>query len=308
MQASESDIVTRSISDNGQVSVLVVRGTELVREACQRHQTSPTASAALGRALLGTLLMSCFRQEGERTQVTFKGDGPLGGIQVISESSGVVKGKVGNPAADPPLRRDGKLNVGGAVGRGVLAVVRSHPKAPRGFEKPYTGMVPIHSGEVAEDLARYLAESEQTQSALGLGVSIGKDCSVREAGGFLISVLPFAEDATLTQLERNIAAAGSVTGMLRDGLSAWDITERLLDGLGGSDTGFKLKPLYGPCEPEALQERMKSAVALLGEEEVRGILEEQGQVEVTCEFCKDTYRFQEAEVLAALAGAQRQQE
>ncbi|EFN52293.1 hypothetical protein CHLNCDRAFT_58899 [Chlorella variabilis] len=284
-----------SISDNGQVSIMVVRGTQVVQEAfpplcvlrreapssssharrlqaCTRHQTSPTASAALGRALLGTLLMGAFREQGEKTQVTFKGDGPLAGLQVIADASGTVKGKVGNPAADPPLRPDGKLNVGQAVGR----------------------------GEIAEDLARYLVDSEQVQSALGLGVSIAKDLSIRAAGGFLIQVLPFAEDETIAQLEENIAAAGSVTDMLNAGMGAGDITERLLRGLGGNDTGFQLQPRYGPCEPSDLQDRMRSAVALLGESEVRAIVAEQGKIEVMCEFCRETYAFEEEEVLRAL--------
>ncbi|KAI7839699.1 hypothetical protein COHA_006506 [Chlorella ohadii] len=285
------------ISDNGQVSILVVRGTNLVQEACQRHKTSPTASAALGRALLGTLLMGAFRDEGERTQVTFKGDGPLGGIQVIADARGTVKGKVGNPAADPPLRPDGKLDVGTAVGRGVLAVVRSWKNE---YVQPFTGMVPIATGEVAEDLARYLVDSEQTQSALGLGVSISKDLSIKAAGGFLIQVLPFAEDETIEALERNISAAGSVTDMLARGMGAADISKQLLKGLGGSDTGFQLTPRYGPCEPADLQDRMKQAVALLGADEVRSIMQEQGKIEVTCDFCRQTYQFKEDEVMAYL--------
>lgn len=241
--------------------------------------------------------MASFREEGEKTQVTFKGDGPLGGIQVIADATGQVKGKVGNPGCNPPLRRDGKLNVGGAVGRGILAVVRSLPFTKQGWQTPYTGMVPLVSGEIAEDLASYLVESEQTQSALGLGVSIGRDLQVDAAGGFLISVLPFAEDETLSQLEKNILEAGSMTSMLRQGMNARDITERLLAGIGVSDPGFSLTPKYGPCEASELRDRMASAVATLGEKEVRSILEEQGKIEVTCEFCRDTYDFEEEEIM-----------
>ncbi|KAK9803149.1 hypothetical protein WJX72_002817 [[Myrmecia] bisecta] len=288
--------VLRSMSDNGEVSLLVVRGTELVQEACRRHQTAPTASAALGRALLGTLLMGCFKAEGETTQVTFRGDGIINGIQVIANATGRVKGKVGNPLADPPLRGDGKLDVGRAVGKGVLAVVRSHPLA----ERPYTGMVPIETGEVAEDLARYLVDSEQTNSALGLGVSIQRDASIRAAGGFLIQVLPFASDETVGQLEANLRGLPSMTQLLHDGNSPADITAKILAGIGVADSAFSLMPEFGPCEAEDLKERMKRAVALLGEAEVKQILEEQGKIEVTCEFCKDTYQFQEEEVLKVL--------
>eukprot|EP00884_Botryococcus_braunii_P007801 jgi/Botrbrau1/17021/Bobra.49_2s0077.1 len=291
-----ADEVLRTMSDNGEVSLLVVTGNNLVQEACTRHRTAPTASAALGRALLGTLLMACFKAEGEATQVSFQGSGILKGIQTIADASGLVKGKVGNPNADPPLRPDGKLNVGAAVGRGVLAVVRSHPLA----ERPYTGMVEITSGEVAEDLAKYLADSEQVNSALALGVSINRDASIRAAGGYLLQVLPFASDETITQLERNIGAAGSITEMMHSGLDASGITRRLFTGLGVAEASFSLQPRYGPCEPEGLKERMKRAVALLGQDEVRDILEKEGRIEVTCEFCKDTYQFDEEEVMAAL--------
>ncbi|CAL8468269.1 g7809 [Coccomyxa elongata] len=274
---------------------MVVRGTNLVQEACSRHRTAPTASAALGRALLGTLLMGCFRAEGEATQVTFKGDGPLGGIQVVADALGSVKGKVGDPGADPPLRPDGKLNVGAAVGQGVLSVVRSNVAQ----EKPYTGLTEIKTGEVGDDLAAYLAESEQVNCALALGVSINRDLSVRAAGGYLLQVLPFASEETLQLLERNIAAAGSVTDMLHGGASPREIAERLLDGLGTSDGGPHIQPRYGPCEPEALKERMKRAVALLGPNEVQEILRKEGKIEVSCEFCRETYQFAEDEVLAA---------
>ncbi|KAK9826750.1 hypothetical protein WJX81_004901 [Elliptochloris bilobata] len=278
------------MSDNGEVSVLVVDGTQLVQEACRRHNTSPTASAALGRALLGTLLLGCFRAEGEATQVSFQGNGPLANLQTIADATGMVKGKVGNPHADPPLRADGKLDVGAAVGRGVLSVVRSHPAQ----EKPYTGLVEIRSGEIAEDLAAYLADSEQVNSALALGVSVNRDISIRAAGGYMVQVLPFASEATLSRLEANVGAAPSVTDMLLSGAVPADIAARLLDGLGATP-GISLVPRYGPCEAAALQEWMKRAVALLGDAEVRQILGKEGRIEVTCEFCRETYTFQEHE-------------
>lgn len=298
-----TDEILRTLSDNGQVSVLTVTGTSLVNDACQRHKTAPTASAALGRALLGTLLMASFREQGEKTQVTFKGDGQLGGIQVIADANGQVKGKVGNPNLNLPLRPDGKLNVGGAVGRGIVAVVRSLPYVEKGWQAPYTGMVPISSGEIAEDLARYLVESEQAQAALALGVSVGKDLNIKAAGGFLINVLPFAEDSTIAALEENIRQAGSVSKLIEQGANAREITELLLKGLGCSDPGFTLMPSYGPCDPDDLRGRMASAVALLGEHEVQSILEEQGKIEMTCEFCKETYSFQEEEIMVALKNA-----
>lgn len=157
--ALRSDEVLRTLSESSEISVLAVYGTRLVAEATTRHGTAPTASAALGRALLGGLLMSAFKGEGEATQITFKGTGPLGGLQVVAEATGAVKGRVDNPAADPPLRKDGKLDVGGAVGGGVLAIVRSR----EGGSEPYTGLTQIVSGEIADDLAHYLATSEQVR-------------------------------------------------------------------------------------------------------------------------------------------------
>ncbi|WPT13293.1 33 kDa chaperonin [Picochlorum sp. SENEW3] len=298
---SRTDEVLRTLSENGQVSIIVVDGTRLVQEACTRHNTAPTASAALGRAILGTLMMSCFRGEGEKTQVTFKGDGPFGMIQVVSESSGQVKGLIGNPEVNFPLRdSDNKLDVSQGVGRGVLSVVRSLPFTDKGWQAPYTGMVPITTGEIAEDLATYLADSEQVQSALGLGVSVGRDLQIDAAGGFLVQVLPFAEEETVAQLELNISKAGSMSKMLKDGLNPKQITDILLEGLGSGGDGFSLQPTYGPCEPESLKSRMASAVAALGEKEVKDIIEEQGHVEVTCEFCKQTYQFTEEQIMEVL--------
>lgn len=282
-----------SLSELGEVAVLAVDGTNLVAEAARRHDTCATASAALGRTLLGALLMGSFRKDDEAIQVSFKGDGPLGGVFAIADTRGNVKGRVGNPHADPPLREDGKLAVGAAVGSGVLSVVRSHPAQPQ----PYTGVVQIVSGEIAEDLATYLAESEQTNSALALGVAIGKELQVEAAGGFLVQVLPFASDETLEQLERNLAGMPSVTQLLQSGATPKDITDRILEGIGGAGEPLAVTPRFGPCDTDALKERMKRAVASLGAGEVKAIMEEQGKIEVTCELCNEAYRFTEEEVL-----------
>eukprot|EP00877_Chromochloris_zofingiensis_P014061 jgi/Chrzof1/8909/Cz03g28230.t1 len=291
---AQQDVLLRSLSSEGEVAVLVVNGTQMVAEAARRHQTSPTATAALGRTLIGALLMGCFRKHDEQVQINFKGDGPLGGIMVMADTRANVRGKVGTPQCDPPLTPGGKLNVAAAVGAGVLSVVRSHPLEPQ----PYTGMVPIQTGEIAEDLATYLAESEQTNSALALGVSINKDLSVRSAGGFLVQILPFCSDETIDQLEKNLTSLPSMTELLNSGATPLDITERILSGLGVSPAPQTMLPRYGPCEPEALKQRMMRAVASLGADEVRSIMQEQGKVEVKCEMCNDTYVFQEEEILA----------
>ncbi|GIL44968.1 hypothetical protein Vafri_2407 [Volvox africanus] len=290
--ASREDVLLRSLSTNAEVSVLVMDGTKLVAEAQRRHKLAPTAVAALGRTLLGALLMGSFRKEDEQVQITFQGNGDAGSILAIADTRGNVKGKIANPAADPPLRPDGKLNVGAAVGKGVLAVVRSHPLEPQ----PYTGMVPIVSGEVAEDLANYLVDSEQTNSALGLGVSLDRDCNVKSAGGWLVQILPFCSEETLAQLEQNLTSMPTITTMLNDGMSVQDITERILDGLGALPEGQAITPKYGPCEEEALKKRMIRAVAALGKQEVADIIKQEGKLEVTCDLCQQTYQFSQREV------------
>ncbi|GLC33131.1 hypothetical protein PLESTB_000367000 [Pleodorina starrii] len=290
--AARDDVLLRSLSGSAEVSVLVMDGTKLVAEAQRRHKLAPTATAALGRALLGALLMGSFRKEDEQVQITFQGDGPAGSILAIADTRGNVKGKINNPAADPPLRPDGKLNVGAAVGKGVLAVVRSHPLEPQ----PYTGMVPIVSGEVAEDLANYLVDSEQTNSALGLGVSLDRDCNVKSAGGWLVQILPFCSEETLVQLESNLSSMPTITTLLNEGCSAQDITERILEGLGVLPEGQAITPRYGPCEEAALKKRMIRAVAALGKQEVADIIQQEGKLEVTCDLCQQTYQFTQQEV------------
>ena len=298
------------MSAGGEVAVLAVDGTARVADAVARHRTAPTASAALGRALIGALLLSCFKAEGEATQITFNGNGPLGSLQAIATSDGKVKGRMDNPAADPPLRPDGKLAVGTAVGRGVLAVVRSRvPPVPTDgsppppASPPYTGLTQIVSGEVAADLAHYLSTSEQTNCALALGVSLDRAGCITSAGGFLVQVLPFCPEAALEALEANLSSLPPVTELMGAGVSPAALTSRLLEGLGTAPDPFSLTPTYGPCEPADLRARMVRAVALLGEDEVKDIITTQGGLEVRCEFCRDVCTFGEEEVLGAVEAA-----
>ncbi|MEW5300095.1 MAG: hypothetical protein WDW36_003050 [Sanguina aurantia] len=280
----------------GEVAVLVLDGTMLVRDAVARHKTAPTSSAALGRTLMGTLLLASFRKDEEATQVSFRGNGPIDGLLAIADTRGNVKCKIGNPNADPPLKENGKLDVGAAVGLGVLAVVRSHPLQPL----PYTGMVPIVSGEIAEDLVHYLVDSEQTNSALGLGVSLSRDCSVQSAGGFLVQVLPFCSEETLTILEANLGSMPTITKLLNDGLNTTEITEMILSNIGVSPGAQAMVPRYGPCNDAELKERMMRAVASLGKDEVQDIMRTEGKIEVSCDFCAESYQFEESAILQVI--------
>ena len=293
---SPPDAIYRVMSENQEVSVVAVVGTSLVADAVSRHKTAPTATAALGRTMLAATLLGTFKGDDEATQITFKGDGPIGQIIAISDNTGMVKGMVSNPSADPPLRPDGKLNVGGAVGRGFLTVSRSHPE----WKAPFKGTVEITTGEIAEDIAVYLQESEQVSSAIAVGVSIDRSLDVRAAGGYMVQVLPFASEETVAALERSIPALPSTTDMIADGCDAEEMARRVLGELGTLDeTATRSAPKYGPCDGEELRGRMMRALASMGKAEIEDIIEEQGKVEVTCEFCKDTIVFTEEELLTA---------
>ncbi|KAG0569348.1 hypothetical protein M758_6G079700 [Ceratodon purpureus] len=289
------DKLVRVISKDAEVSVLSLVATEVVREAQQRHSTSPIAIAALGRTLMGTLLLGALKGDAETVQVVFLGDGPLGQMTAISSDGGYVKGFVGNPLCDALYKENGKLSVGLAVGSGVLSVVRNNRK----WKQPYTGTIPIYSGEVAEDIAHYLADSEQMNTALGLGVGFDKEVGIKFAGGFLVQILPFCSDETLAKLEENILKMKPLAEAPSD-CKASDIVEAILDGIGVGDYNNGIIPRYGPCGVELLKPRMMRAVASLGPVEVQQILDEQGSVEVRCEYCGDVAQFSEADLQQVL--------
>lgn len=300
MGGNGEDQLLRSISDMGELVILVVDGTNLVNEAMKRHKCAPTAAVALGRSLIGALLMGSFKKDGEVTQISLSGSGDLGRILCIATADGKVKGMVTNPNANP-TKEDGSVDVSTAVGPGTVSVVRSHPT----WREPYSGMVPITSGEVAEDLARYLSDSEQQRCALAAGVTLNADGTVAAAGGYLIQALPLISDESVALLERNIKEVPPVTDLLVRGSSCSDITDYLLRDLGVSPGPDSQIPRYGPCEPEDLKLRMQRAIATLGEKEAGELLAENGgHIEVTCDFCKMTVQFDEERVKQTFAAAE----
>lgn len=289
---SKDDALFRCLSADAEVSVLALEATQLVREAQRRHLCAPTGMAALGRLLMGTLLLAALKEGSEESvQVSFSGRGPIGQMTAIADPWGSVKGFVANPACDPPLKEAGKLDVGAAVGPGLLTVVRSRPE----WREPYVGTVPIHTGEVAEDLAVYLADSEQINTALALGVSLGRDGQVLAARGFLAQVLPFCSEGTLDKLEENVRGMPKVSDAALP-LSADRIIGMLLDGIGGDAPELMLSPKYGPCSVDDLKPRMLRAVRSLGPSDIRSLLEERGSVEVRCEFCAEVVQFYEPDL------------
>ncbi|HTO68838.1 MAG TPA: Hsp33 family molecular chaperone HslO [Myxococcota bacterium] len=284
----------RTLSADGGLAVRALVATELVREAAERHRTAPTASAALGRALMGAVLLGAGADEGETVQLQFRGDGPLGPITAISDHLGRARGYVANPAAHPPPV-GGKLDVGTAVGQGALAVVRYHPS----WREPYTGIVPLVSGEIAEDIAHYLAVSEQTPSVFAAGVFVESDGTVSAAGAYLVQTLPGVDESVVAHLEATVRALPPPTALVRSGVAADGLVDALLAGLGARARTRSQPRFYCACSTE----KIRRVVALLGRGERREIASGREPLEVRCEFCAAEYRLAPDEVGALLPDA-----
>jgi molecular chaperone Hsp33 len=281
------DYLTRAINDSKNVIGLACVTTDLVEAARKVHQTSGTASAALGRALTGGLLMGALMKRGQRLALKFEGNGPLKKIIVEADNDGTARGFVAVPEADAPLR-DGKLNVSGVLGsQGFLTVIKD-----LGLREPYQGVVKLLTGEIAEDIAYYYAESEQIPSAVGLGVFVTPAGEVTSAGGFLIQSLPPSEDKMVDLLIENIRKIPSVTDLLRQGQTPEDI-------LGAIFTGFPYyslgrKDLFYRCT--CSRARIERVLISLGADELLRLINEQGETDVTCEFCGSRYFFPREEL------------
>ena len=290
-----SDKLVRAITRDGMVKAAAVSTRALTERARQIHHTLPVATAALGRTLAAASMMgNALKEDGASVTLRVQGGGPLGNILAVSDNQGNVRGTVGNPALDLPLRPDGKLDVGGAVGcEGTLTVIRDlHMK------EPYIGSVALLGGEIAEDLAAYFVESEQIPTACGLGVLVDRDQSVLAAGGYLIQLLPGAKEDTIARVEGGVMAAGAVTGLLAEDADPASLLRRVL-------SDFELDileetPIEYRCD--CSRERMERALISLGPEELREMIDEQGQAELTCRFCDNVQRFTRKDLEALLAG------
>lgn len=254
--------------------------TQLIDEARRRHQTAPTASAALGRTMTAGLLMASLLRDDETISLQFVSKGPLRGMLVDANAQGEVRGFVYAPRTHLPLR-NGKLNVGGAVGSGTLVVIRSNP-----WEKePYRSVLPIVSGEIGQDIAHYLLNSEQIPSAVSLGVFVQPDETVAAAGGFVIQAMPGASDELISQLENAVACTRPVSEMIRDGATPWDILQEVIGEFAPRLIGEHNVQFVCRCN----QDRVLGALIALGREEVQHLLDTEGQAEVKCEFCNQQF-------------------
>jgi molecular chaperone Hsp33 len=276
-----SDYLVRIITRSGNFRAFACVTTDLVNEACRRHGALPTAAAALGRALTGGALFGALLKTGQRVALRFEGNGPLKKIIVEAESNGAVSGYVGAPAVDLP-DRDGRLDVAGALGRaGFLSVTKD-----LGMKEPYRGMVQLVSSEIAEDLAYYLTISEQIPSAVGLGVLVGAE-GITAAGGFLVQAIPPQDDAVTDLLMERIGNLPGVSESLAGGMTPEGLLAQLFDGIP-YDT-LEKRALAFSCS--CSREKVERALISLGTEELRQLLEEQGEAAVTCEFCRESYPF-----------------
>ena len=285
----------RGLSENGGVVFCGVDSTDIVRKAEKLHTTSATCSAALGRLLTGATLMgSMLKDDRDRITLRVAGGGPAGVLIACTDGTGNVKGCIDNPLVELPAKANGHLDVGTAVGKdGVLTVIRDN----RLQKEPTVGQVPLVSGEIAEDITSYFAESEQIPTACALGVLVDVDQSVQCAGGYLIQLLPGADDAAISAIEQGIARVGPVTEALRGGLSARELVEQVL-------SEFQLEVLSEePVEYRCYcsRERVTRALISMGREELNSLIREQGRAELTCQFCDKVYHYTNEELEGLLA-------
>ncbi|MFH5186682.1 Hsp33 family molecular chaperone HslO [Paenibacillus sp. TAB 01] len=280
------DYLIRATAMEGKVRAFAVCSTGIVEELSRRHQTTPTSAAALGRTVSAGLMMGAMLKGEEKLTIMIKGGGPIGQIVVDANAKGEVRGYVSNPEVDLPLNEEGKLDVAGAVGTdGFLNITKD-----LGLKEPYRGSVPIISGELAEDFTFYFAKSEQTPSAVALGVLVDVDHSIKAAGGFVIQLLPGLKDDEITLIELLLSRVEPVTKLLEKGLNMEQILSHVLpdvEVLDEMEVHFRCK-----CS----RERVEQTLISLGRSELEQILEDDGRAELVCHFCNERYLFEEEDL------------
>ena len=278
-----NDYIIRATAANDQIRAFAAVTTQMVETAREHHNTSPVATAALGRLLTaGAMMGSMMKGEKDVLTLQIKAGGPLQGLTVTADSQGNVKGYVGNPDVCIPANSKGKLDVAGAVGPGFLTVIKD-----MGLKEPYSGQVMLQTCEIAEDLTYYFATSEQVPSAVGLGVLMNKNNTVRQAGGFIVQLMPFAEEEVISRLEQNVQKISSVTNLLEEGHTPESLLEKVLEGFDmqineKTDTRFHCN-----CS----KERLEKALISIGRKELNEMIQEGKPIEMNCHFCNTNYNF-----------------
>lgn len=282
------DKLKKFMSHVDMVKISCVETTELVEEARKIHQTNPTPTAALGRTLTMAVLMgTMMKNEADKLTIQILGDGPAGQILAVCNKNGEVKGCIANPMAEAPLKPNGKLNVSAIVGKGQLNVIKDI-----GLKEPYVGNVPLQTGEIAEDFAYYYAMSEQTASAVALGVLVEKDGSVKKAGGYVLQIMPDTPDEIISLIEQRLKESKSITQMLEEGMTLEEIAKYISDDLAT----YEVEELHPKYKCDCSRERMEKALISIGKKDIMELAEDE-ETELTCQFCNKKYKFSKEEIL-----------
>jgi molecular chaperone Hsp33 len=277
------EYMIRATAADGQIRAFALTGREMVETARLAHNTAPVVTAALGRSLVAAAMMgSMMKGDEDLLTIHIQGTGPMRGLNVTADSHGHVKGYPFEPQVDIPANAQGKLDVGGAIGAGNLVVIKD-----LGLKDPYVGQTVLQTGEIAEDLTYYFATSEQVPSSVGLGVLVDTDCTVRQAGGFIIQLMPDVTDEVIDKLEKRISEVKSVTEMLEEGHTPEDILKELLGDLELEilDT----MPVAFQCD--CTQEKVLGAIASIDPKDLQSIIDDGEPIEVRCQFCNKNYKF-----------------
>ena len=282
--------ILRGTSKNHGIRIFAADTTCMVEEARRLHNTSPVASAALGRALTASSIMGIMMKgDNDKLTLSINGKGPLGTIVCVADSKGTVKGYVSNPLVDIPSRADGKLDVGSAVGiNGLVTIIKD-----MGMKEPYTGQYPLVNGEIAEDLTAYYAYSEQQPSAIALGVLVDVDYSIKAAGGFIVQLMPEAEEKDIDILEKNLSQITSVSHLIDEGKIPEDLINLVLKDL--EPMVYEKIPVSYKCD--CSRERIEKALISIGKKDLDEIIKEDKLAEISCHFCNTVYHFNEAELI-----------
>lgn len=277
------DYMVRATAADAQIRAFACTTKDTLEAARQAHNTSPVVTAALGRLLsAGAMMGSMLKGEKDLLTLQIKGDGPMKSLTVTADSLGNVKGYAGVPDVIVPAKPNGKLDVSGAVGAGTLSVMKD-----MGLKEPYVGQTLLQTGEIAEDLTYYFATSEQVPSSVGLGVLMNRDNTVKQAGGFIIQLMPFAADEVIDRLEQNLGGFTSVTSALDEGKTPEQMLETLLDGLSPEMAGTM--PVAFSCNCN--RQKIEKVLISLGKKEIKSMIDDGKDIEVNCHFCNAHYKF-----------------
>ncbi len=292
-----TDYIVRATAANNQIRAFAATTKDTVEAARQAHNTSPVATAALGRLLTGGAMMgSMMKNDSDMLTIQIKGDGPIGGLTVTADSKGNVKGYVEHPEVMLPPNAQGKLDVAGALGIGLISVIKD-----MGLKEPYVGQTILQTSEIAEDLTYYFATSEQVPSSVGLGVLMEHENTVKQAGGFIVQLMPFVDDEVVDRLEANIKKISSVTSMLDKGMTPEEILGEVLDGFDIDIKDTMPAQFYCNCT----KERVEKAIISIGKKDIQEMIEDGKPIEVNCHFCGKSYEFSVEELKTLIKKATR---